>query len=170
MTQIENTTPTEYLPLFWLKSRRSVLHGWTHSSIEHMCASEPLAHSQVDSHCGCMKGNVIRLKMINAPICQSRHLEPICSTGAWTDMPQTSGIKLLFILSAEAPGEIFLQPAQPPHPPPPRVAQPGPTSELSAFSGGDIYDVELECYLLSTQTDQSSTPHLFLKKYKSVSL
>lgn len=85
-TQIESSTPIEYLPLFLLKSWQSVPHDWTsrYSSIEHMCMSEPLTHSQVHSHCGYMKGNVIRLKMINAPICQSRHLEPICSTGART--------------------------------------------------------------------------------------
>lgn len=53
-----------------------------------------------------MKGRVIRLKMINAPICPSWHLELICPAGTRTDMLPTSGIKLPFALSPEAPGKV----------------------------------------------------------------
>lgn len=48
-----------------------------------------------------------------------------------------------------------LQPAPPSPQKTPRVAQSGPTSELSTFSGDDIYDVEMDCYLFSIQRDHS---------------
>lgn len=123
-----------------------------------VCLTHSLTHNtliQVEE----MKGRVIRLKMINAPFCPSWHLEHICPAGTRTDMVPASGIKLPFALSPEAAGKGSFPAASTASSsnPPPRVAQSGPTSELSTLSRDDIYDVEMACYLFSVQRDCSSS-------------
>lgn len=119
-----------------------------------------------------MKGRVIRLKMINAPFCPSWHLEHICPAGTRTDMVPASGIKLPFALSPEAAGKGSFPAASTASSsnPPPRVAQSGPTSELSTLSRDDIYDVEMACYLFSVQRDCSSSDSSLSLSHKSVSV
>lgn len=73
-----------------------------------------------------------------------------------------SGIKLPFAPSPEAAGMgSFPTEGSAPPQKPSRVVQPGPTSELSTLSEDDIYDVEMACYLFSTQRIHSPSASSF---------